>query len=96
VFTIRRKYAAGGDVWIADAETEAAARENARVQSENFEHGAVYVLRGSGPTAEVAACYCLGYPTSWVWWNTPNILTFRLPVSTTGGSVFPLNRPRNF
>lgn len=97
MYTIRRKYAAGGDVWLADCDSEHAAREEARTQSENFEHGAVYVMRRSGPKADVICCFCVGFPTSWSWWRVPNVLSFRGAFGSTPDSVASLpRRPQNF
>jgi hypothetical protein len=97
VYTIRRKYAAGGDVWLADCNNEQTAREEARTQSENFEHGAVYVMRRTGTKADVICCYCVGFPTSWSWWCVPNVLSFRGTFGAPPDSVASLpRRPQNF
>jgi hypothetical protein len=92
VYTIRRKYAAGGDVWLADCETEQTARAEARIQSEHFEHGAVYVMHRSGAKADVICCYCVGLPTSWAWWCVPNVLSFRASFGRLSGHD-PVHRP---
>ena len=92
MYTIRRKYAAGGDVWLADCDTEQNARDEARIQSERFAHGAVYVLRRSGKKADVICSFCVGLPTSWSWWSVPNVLAFRLPAGGAAPSIFQLPR----
>lgn len=92
MYTIRRKYAAGGDVWLADCDTEHNARDEALIQSESFAHGAVYVMHRSGQKADVICCFCVGLPTSWSWWSVPNVLAFRLPAGGAAPSIFQLPR----
>ena len=92
MYTIRRKYAAGGDVWLADCDTEQTARDEARIQSESFAHGAVYVVRRSGQKADVICCFCIGLPTSWCWWSVPNVLAFRQPAGGAAPSISQLPR----
>ena len=97
MYTIRRKYAAGGDVWLADCGDEQTAREEAKSQSENFEHGAVYVMRRLGAKADVICCFCVGFPTSWSWWSVPNVLSFRGSFGSIPDTLSTLpRRPQNF
>lgn len=85
MYEIRRKYAAGGDVWLADAPDEYVARQLAIGASEHFAHGAVYVRKLVGPTGAVIACYVGGLRSSWAWWS--GVATLR------NGAALPGLRP---
>ena len=92
MYTIRRKYAAGGDVWLADCDTEQKARDEARIQSAGFEHGAVYVVRRSSQKSDVICCFSFGLTTSWYWWSVPNVLPLRIPAAGSATSISQLPR----
>lgn len=70
--TVRRKYWAGGDVWLADCVDRYVAFDLARKDSESFQHGAVYVILREGKIARVVACFACGCASHWNWWTSCN------------------------